>query len=152
MIPPLHFDRHYNYIILVAGTPDWQSICVAIPARQDIEWKWGVLDEKGNIFMERWTNRFTLLTNLKTSNYMILAPWEVYALVLELHLPQSKHCCRIKMETIEQRYANYKFVCICSHLSYLSLSHAVLVLFRIILVIGGASLNVPFFCFKQCLR
>ena len=58
---------------------------------RDIEWKWGVCRPDGtNAVMERWTNRFTLLNNRNTTNYLIFAPWEVYALVMDIKIPHSK--------------------------------------------------------------
>ena len=76
---------------LVPGTTDWQYTCAALPKGRDIEWKWGMCRPDGtNAVMERWTNRFTLLNNRNTTNYLIFAPWEVYALVMDIEIPHSK--------------------------------------------------------------
>ena len=63
----------------------------ALPKRQDIEWKWGVCRSDGShMVMERFTNRFTLLNNPTISNYIIFAPWEVYALEMEISIRRGK--------------------------------------------------------------
>ena len=83
---------------LVPGTSDWQYTCAALPKKSDIEWKWGVCRPDGtNATMERWTNRFTLLNSPKRTNYLIFAPWEVYALVMDIIIPPSKLIARAQM-------------------------------------------------------
>lgn len=59
-----------------------------------MEWKWSLCRADGStVCMERWTNRFTLLTAPRVAGFLILAPWEVYALVMSLHLENRECAC-----------------------------------------------------------